>query len=48
MEWEPESVAPVDMPLAVHERLKVSVVLDDVVAIVIDELQFVDAFQKAG
>jgi hypothetical protein len=46
MEWEPEPVAPAD-PVAVHERLKVSVVLDDVMAIVIDELQFVDAFQKA-
>lgn len=47
MEWEPEPV-PVNVPSAVHERLKVSIVLDNVMAIVIDELQFVDAFQKAG
>lgn len=47
MEWQPEPVVAPAAPVAVHEKLKVSVVLDDVMAIVIDELQFVDAFQKA-
>lgn len=53
MEWEPEPVVEVpprvDMPVSdvVRERMKVSVALDDVIAIVIDELQFVDAFQQA-
>lgn len=53
MEWEPEPVveAPprIDMPVSdvIRERMKVSVALDDVIAIVIDELQFVDAFQQA-
>ena len=52
MEWEPEPVeAPprIEMPVSdvVRERMKVSVALDDVILIVIDELQFVDAFQQA-
>lgn len=48
MEWEPESVvSEAKVPAAVQQRLKVSLALDDIVAIVIDELQFVDAFQKA-
>lgn len=52
-EWEPEPVveAPprkeIPVPDVARERMKVSVALDDVISIVIDELQFVDAFQHA-